>query len=273
MYGAMIGDIVGSKYEFGAIKTKTFPLFSEGCTFTDDTVMTVAVARALLACPHTDQELHTVLVQEMQLLGHEYPFPQGGYGARFSAWLRQKDPQPYHSYGNGAAMRVSPCGILARSLEEALHLAKCSAEVTHDHPEGIKGAQATVAAIYLAKTGKDKEEIRAYICGRFYPLDRTLAEIRPTYSFDESCQGTVPQAIEAFLESTDFEDAIRNAVSLGGDSDTLGAITGSIAWAFYGRGGLPEDMAKLKAQAAEYLPDSFVELADTLEHVAFQATT
>lgn len=275
MYGAIIGDIVGSKYEFGGIKTKEFPLFSEGCTFTDDTVMTVAVASALLKSYGTGHDFSTALVEEMQKFGREYPFPQGGYGARFLAWLQQENPKPYNSFGNGAAMRVSPCGMIAKSMEEALSLAKCSAEVTHNHPEGIKGAQATAAAIFLAKTGKGKEEIREYICSHFYPLNQTLEEISPNYGFDESCQGTVPQAIEAFLESVGFEDAVRNAVSLGGDSDTLGAITGSIAWAFYCKWGapLPEDMARLKIQAASYLPHTFIALIDTFENVALQATT
>ena len=225
MYGAIIGDIVGSKYEFNNIRRKDFPFVSLGCSYTDDSIMTVAVAKALLnGCDFT---------KEMQVLGRAYPHPQGAYGGRFSAWLHSADPQPYNSYGNGSAMRVSPCGLIAVTLDEALLLAKASAEVTHDHPEGIKGAQAVAAAVFLAKTNHSKEEIRDYIREHFYPLDRTLDEIRPDYRFYESCQRTVPEAIQAFLESTDFMDAIRNAVSLGGDSDTIGAITGSIAWSYY----------------------------------------
>lgn len=263
MYGAIIGDIVGSKYEFGNIKTKDFPLFSEGCSFTDDTVMTVAVASALLKSRETGCDFGKALVAEMQRFGRAYPFPQGGYGARFSAWLRQDDPQPYHSFGNGSAMRVSPCGLLAKTLEEALSLAEQSAAVTHNHPEGIKGAQATAAAIFLAKSGWSKDAIGGYICDHFYPLNQTLDEIRPDYGFDETCQGSVPQALTAFLESTSFEDAIRNAVSLGGDSDTLGAITGSVAWAFYGRNGLQPDMKNILAQVS--LPMDLQTVVDRFE--------
>lgn len=233
MIGAIIGDIVGSKYEFGGIKTKDFPLFSDGCSYTDDTIMSVAVANALTESRETGNDFKKILVTEMQRLGRKYPFPQGGYGGHFSSWLNAENPQPYNSFGNGSAMRVSPCGYMAVELAEALSLAKASAEITHNHPEGIKGAQATAGAIFLAKSGKSKEEIKAFIEANFYNLDKTLDEIRPNYQFDESCQGTVPQAIEAFLESENFEDAIRNAVSLGGDSDTLAAITGGIAWAFY----------------------------------------
>ncbi len=233
MYGAIIGDIVGSKYEFKNIKTKDFPLFSPGCSYTDDSLMTIAVARALLMSKKKQADFKGVLVQEMQKIGKTYPYPQGGYGGRFANWLCSPNPQPYHSFGNGAAMRVSPCGLMAKTLEEALGLAKASAEVTHDHPEGVRGAQAVAAAIFLAKNGASKVEIGTYIRENFYPLNRTLEEIRPCYSFDESCQGTVPEAIQAFLESVSFADAIRNAISLGGDSDTLGAITGSIAWSYY----------------------------------------
>ena len=221
MYGAIIGDIVGSAYEFRNIKTKTFPLFSPGCDYTDDSLMTIAVAQAL--------------------------------------------SQPYGSFGNGSAMRVSPCGLYAATLEEALELAKASAEVTHDHPEGIKGAQATAAAIYLARTGSGKEVIRDHIRENFYPLEQTLDEIRPSYGFDESCQGTVPQAIQAFLEADSFEDAIRNAISLGGDSDTLGAITGSIAWSYFRaqNGGSPtEAMESIRATAAGYLPADLAAFAE-----------
>ena len=239
MYGAIIGDIVGSKYEFHNIKTKDFPFVSPGCSYTDDSIMTVAVASALLKTREEMSKGKAVadirrnLIGEMQALGRRFLHPQGGYGGRFSAWLRATDPQPYNSYGNGSAMRVSPCGLIAVTLEEALALAKASAEVTHNHPEGIKGAQAVAAAIFLARIRKSKEEIGAYLRKNFYPLDRTLDEIRLDYGFSESCQKTVPEAITAFLESTSYEDAIRNAISLGGDSDTLGAITGAIAWSYY----------------------------------------
>jgi ADP-ribosylglycohydrolase len=228
MLGAIIGDIVGSIYEWDNIKTKDFPLFGERCYFTDDSVMTIAVADALLRGGTSDD-----FIDSMKKIGRLYP--DAGYGGMFVRWLFSDDREPYNSWGNGSAMRVSPCGWFAESLEEAETLAERSAAVTHDHPEGIKGAQAAAAAIYLARTGKSKEEIKEYIeVKHLYDLSRTLDEIRPIYQFDGSCQGTVPEAIIAFLESTDFEDAIRNAISLGGDSDTLAAITGSIAEAAYG---------------------------------------
>ncbi len=216
----------------------------------------------------------------MREYGKRFPHPVGGYGDRFSQWLSGTLNGPYHSFGNGSAMRVSPCGIYAVMLEEALMLAKASAEVTHDHPEGIKGAQAVAAAIFLAKTTHSKEKIKAYIEENYYSLDFILDKIRPDYGFDESCQGTVPQAIVAFLESVSFEDAIRNAVSLGGDSDTLAAITGSIAWAFYakpycgikrdeeflfGMNGrqivLQPDMAAMREEAEKRLPGDMAEIA------------
>ncbi len=231
MYGAIIGDIVGSIYEFNNIKTKEFPFVSRGCSFTDDTVMTVAVARALLQSREQRKPFKPLLVREMQTLGRR--FPDAGYGARFSLWLRMEDPQPYGSFGNGSAMRASPCGLIAVTLKEAVSLARASAEVTHDHPEGVRGAEATAAAVFLARTGRTKEEIGEYIRSNYYDLSWTLDEIRPSYRFNETCPGTVPQALEAFLESNDFEDAIRNAVSLGGDSDTLAAIAGSVAWSYY----------------------------------------
>lgn len=231
MYGAIIGDIAGSKYEFNNIKTKDFPFISEGCAFTDDTVMTVAVARALLRSMEEKRPFKPILVWEMRSLGREYP--NAGYGGMFSSWLYKKNPRPYNSFGNGSAMRASPCGLIAVTLGEAISLAKGSAQVTHNHPEGIKGAQATAAAVFLARTGKSKADIAGYIGSRYYDLSQTLDEIRPAYRFDETCQNTVPQAIVAFLESKSYEDAIRNAISLGGDSDTLAAVTGAIAWSYY----------------------------------------
>ena len=241
MYGAILGDIVGSPYEFDCnnYKAKDFPLFSRRSDFTDDTVMTLAVAKALLSSRgQDDTAIKAALVREMQRLGRIYP--DRGYGARFSRWLYADAPQPYHSYGNGSAMRVSPAAWLAKDMAESLHLARLTAEVTHDHPEGIKGAQAAAAAVFLARTGHGKAEIKAHVERKFgYDLSRTCDEIRPTYHHVESCQETVPQAITAFLESRDFEDALRTAVSLGGDSDTLAAITGSIAEAFYG---VPEEL-------------------------------
>ena len=228
MLGAIIGDIVGSVYEWNNIKTKEFPLFSEKCHFTDDTVMTIAVADAILNGATPDD-----FIDSFSRFGSLYP--DADFGGSFRKWLMSRHKAPYNSWGNGSAMRVSPCAWFADSLEEAEKLAEISAAVTHNHPEGIKGAKATAAAIYLARVGRTKPEIKDYIETIYgYDLNRTLDEIRPSYSFDESCQGTVPEAIIAFLESKGFEDAIRNAISLGGDSDTLAAITGSIAEAAYG---------------------------------------
>lgn len=244
MTGAIAGDIIGSVYEFDNIKTTDFPLFTNESDYTDDTIMTVAVADWLLNGGD--------LAKVMQRYGREYPYPTGGYGGRFSGWLREKDPLPYNSWGNGSAMRVSAVGWMFDSLEKTLEVAKETAVVTHNHPEGIKGAQATAAAIYLARTGKSKQDIKLYIETTFsYDLGRTCDEIRPFYRFNESCQGTVPEAIIAFLDSSDFENAIRLAVSLGGDSDTLACITGGIAEAFYG---IPEDIER---QVYDKLPGTF----------------
>jgi ADP-ribosylglycohydrolase len=225
MLGAIAGDIIGSVYEHRPIKTKTFPLFHPGCRYTDDTVMTVAIAEAILA----DRDyLKSVLA-----LGRKYP--HAGYGGSFIRWLHARDPLPYNSWGNGAAMRVSPVGFAFETAADVLLEAGRTAEISHNHPEGVKGAQATALSVFLARTTGDKELVRREVIDRFgYELDRTLEEIRPSYGFDVSCQGTVPQAIVAFLESTSYEDAVRNAVSLGGDSDTLACITGGIAEAYYG---------------------------------------
>ncbi len=258
LYGAVIGDIIGSKYEFDNIKHKDFPLFSEGCSYTDDSIMTIAVANALLSSWNKKKAFVPSLIQEMQRLGKKYPYPQGGYGGRFAMWLRSATPEPYNSFGNGSAMRVAACGIYAVSLAEALELAELSASVTHNHPEGIKGAKAVAATIFLAKSGRSKEEMKGYIEKNFYPLYETVEEIRQNYTFNETCQGTVPQAITAFLEASSFEDAIRNAVSIGGDTDTVAAITGSIAWAFYLN--IFEDTHDaLICQINEYLPQEFID--------------
>ena len=236
MYGAILGDIIGSPFEFDrGDKTKEFDLFTKGCDFTDDSVMTIAVGEALLAVgpEATVKEIEEAVVTNMQDWGKRYPY--AGYGGRFRYWLKERNPKPYGSYGNGSAMRVSAVGWLYDSLERTREVARATANVTHNHSEGIKGAEATASAIYMARNESSKEEIKEYIEREFhYNLDRTLDEIRPGYHMDETCQRTVPEAIIAFLESKDFEDAIRNAVSLGGDTDTLGAITGSIAEAFYG---------------------------------------
>lgn len=240
MIGAILGDIIGSVYEFDNIKTKAFPLFSEESSYTDDSIMTIAVADWLL---HGGD-----LAKVMQRYGQKYPCPVGGYGGRFSGWLRESSPQPYNSWGNGSAMRVSAVGWYFDTLEKTLEVAEETAVVTHNHPEGIKGAQATAAVIFLARNGAEKEEIRSFVTSSFgYDLNRTCDDIRPTYTFDESCQGTVPEAIVAFLDSRNFEDAIRLAVSLGGDSDTLACITGGIAEAYYKNGVSPVMVKKVRA--------------------------
>ena len=240
MYGAIAGDMIGAPYEFDrGGKTKDFPLFVQASQFTDDTVMTIAVAEALLdAEGKSDDEVRQELVRKMQDWGHRYPY--AGYGARFDSWLMQKDPAPYGSFGNGAAMRVSSAGWLYDTLQETRRMARITAGVTHNHPEGLKGAEATASAIFLARNGSSRAEIRDYIVREFqYDLSRTCDQIRPTYHHVESCQETVPEAITAFLEGTDFEDVIRTAVSLGGDCDTLTCIAGSIGEAFYG---VPEEI-------------------------------
>ena len=229
MLGAIVGDIIGSAYEFKNTKRKEFHLFTPKSKFTDDTVMTLAVARWL--CDDKEHCKET-LVQRMQELGRRYP--TAGYAGSFMRWLYNPEPQPYNSYGNGSAMRVSPVAFYSHSLQEALGLAKISAEVTHNHSEGIKGAQAIASSIYLARHGATKREIKSYVEENFhYDLSRQLDDIRPTYSYDMSCQNTVPQALLAFLEGANFEDVIRSAVSIGGDSDTIAAMAGGIAQAFY----------------------------------------
>ena len=273
MYGAVIGDIAGSTLEFRGKKTRDFPLFIPDSDITDDTIMTIAVAKALMQWREEGGDLHELMRQHMRTLGRKYPYPLGAYGFSFSVWLDSSASEPYNSCGNGSAMRVSPCGLIASTLDEALTLAKISAEVTHSHPEGIKGAQATAAAVFLAKTRHSKEEIRDYISRNFYPLDRTLEEIRPGYRFDGTCQGSVPESIIAFLESESYEDAIRNVISLGGDADTMGAITGSIAWSFYRfrtNEGLSADMLALQEKANEYLPDDFLQTIHQFDRICWE---
>ncbi len=233
MLGAILGDIIGSAYEFSPLKTKEFPLFSPESHPTDDSIMTVAISLVTAASDCTDEKKYKAdIVRFMRLLGREYP--QAGYGMRFSKWLFSDDDIPYHSYGNGSAMRVSPVAWKAQSLAEAERLARWSAEVTHDHPDGVRGAQAVAAAIYLARTEHSMGRIRGYVSSYYYPLDFRIDKIRPSYRYDETCSGSVPQAIECFLESTGYEDAVRNAVSLGGDADTQACIAGSIAEAYFG---------------------------------------
>lgn len=252
MFGAILGDIIGSPFEFDrGGKTKVFPLFSRASKFTDDSVMTIAVAEALMdSMGRSDGETTGRLVGAMLKWGRKYPY--AGYGARFSRWLDEEDPKPYGSYGNGSAMRVSAAGWLYGTLEETRHYAWLSAAVSHDHPEGLKGAEAAASAIFLARKGETKDKIRDFIVREFgYDLTRTCDEIRPGYRHVESCQKTVPEAITAFLEGGDFEDVIRTAVSLGGDCDTLTCIAGGIAEAYYG---VPE---WLKYECFKRVPEEF----------------
>lgn len=257
MLGAIIGDIVGSRFEWNNIKTKEFNLMTYKCFVTDDSIMTLAIAKAILECTGNYDSLSQLAVQSMQAVGR--PYPDCGYGGMFRQWMYSNNPQPYNSFGNGAAMRVSACGFAASSLDEAIRLSKAVTEVTHNHPEGIKGAEATAVAVFLAKTGTNMLEIRDYINDNYYPMNFTLDSIREAYIFNETCQETVPQAIMAFLESTSFEDAIRNAISIGGDSDTLAAITGSIAEAYYG---VPTELRKL---ALTYLDENLMKILINFE--------
>ena len=250
--GAVIGDVVGSRFEWSNIKKTDFDLFAPWSKFTDDTVMTVAVAEWLTVGGD--------LVSIMQKWGRRYP--GAGYGGMFSKWLETEVPKPYNSYGNGSAMRVSPVGFYAKSLGEALQLAKATAEISHSHPQGIKGAQAIASSIYLALNGKSKEEIKEYVETEFgYNLRRSCDDIRPMYRFDVTCQGSCPQAIIAFLESSDYESAIRLAVSLGGDSDTIACMAGGIAAAFYG---VPDDIV---VKASEYLSEDIIQTIESFEAI------
>jgi len=246
MIGAIAGDIIGSVYEYRPIKTKNFPLFHPHCRFTDDSVLTIAIAHAILTGKS--------YMESVREIGKHYP--DAGYGISFIQWLYSDNPKPYNSWGNGAAMRVSPVGFVFETEDEVLFQAQKSAEISHNHPEGIKGAQATALAVFLARKGHKKDYIRSQVSQRFgYNLERTVEEIRCNYSYDISCQGTVPEAIIAFLDSFSYEDAVRNAISLGGDSDTLACITGGIAEAFYG--GIPEDIRK---KAKDYLTPELLEI-------------
>lgn len=265
MIGAIIGDIAGSRFEFNNHRSKEFDLLTDSCCVTDDSIMTLAVARAILeaskAMPSGRDGFYAALseltVKYLREIGRRYP--RCGFGGRFYRWIFSDNPQPYNSFGNGAAMRISPAGFIAKTEREAVRLSQTITAVTHNHAEGIKGAEATTVAIMMARRGALKSEIRQRIARDYYPLEFTIDEIRPTYRHYASCQETVPQAIEAFLESDSFEDAIRTAISLGGDSDTLAAITGSIAEAYYG---VP---ANLKEAALGYLDDELRAIYDEWE--------
>jgi ADP-ribosylglycohydrolase len=248
MIGAIAGDIIGSIYEHNNIKTKDFPLFSPLSRFTDDTVLTVAVANTIIS--------GTPCCDSIRTFGRAYP--NAGYGSSFKNWLFSENTAPYNSFGNGSAMRISPVGFAFNSIDEVLKEAKLSAEITHNHPEGIKGAQATALVIYLARKGAGRNDIKKEIENRFeYNLDRRVDDIRVNYSYDVSCQGTVPEAIICFLESLSYEDAIRNAISIGGDSDTLACIAGGISEAFYGP--VPYDIYK---KVEEILPNDLMNVVN-----------
>jgi len=259
MLGAIIGDIVGSRFEWNNIKTKEFDFFTYHCEVTDDSIMTLTVAKALLETNGDFDVLNDLAVKYMREIGR--PYPNSGYGNMFRQWMYSDDMGPYNSFGNGAAMRVSVCGIVAKNLNEAITLSRKVTEVTHNHPEGIKGAEATAVCVFLARDGKNMLEIRDYVNTHYYPMNFTLDGIRDSYQFNETCQDTVPQAIMAFLESTGFEDAIRNAVSIGGDSDTLAAITGGIAEAYYG---IPTDIRK---HALTFLDERLLKILNDFESV------
>ena len=278
MIGSIVGDIAGSRFEFDNHKSKDFDLFVScgklngsvddnlktmlnSSTYSDDSVMTLAIAKAILLWKEmeslTYQDFSQLAVASMREFGKMYPL--AGYGGTFELWLHDETMGPYNSWGNGAAMRVSACGWAARTLDEVKAMSRAVTEVTHNHLEGIKGAEATAVATFLARIGKPKEEIKSVIIRDYYPLDFTLDEIRSDYEFDVSCQGSVPQALEAFMESTSFEDAIRNAVSIGGDSDTIAAICGAVAGAFYG---VPDD---IRTKAAAFLPSHLLETLHSFE--------
>ena len=261
MLGALIGDIAGSRFEDSQrnIKTKDFELMTAagGCRPTDDSIMTLAVAQALLECDGRGELLGAAAVKWMQKLGRRDP--DAVYGRRFIDWIYSENPQPYNSFGNGSAMRVSPCAYAAGSLEEAKLLSHIVTAVTHNHPEGIKGAEATTVAVHMALHGSSIYEIRAFINDNYYPMNFTLDSIRAEYTFDVSCQGSVPQAIMAFLESVSFEDTIRNAISIGGDSDTIAAIAGSIAGAYYG---IP---AEIRRHALTFLRQDQLDILNAFE--------
>lgn len=257
MIGAITGDIAGSRFEWDNYRKKDFELLNEKCFPTDDSYMTLAVAEALTNCRSDLTDLGHLAAASMRRIGRQHP--DGGYGRRFRVWLMSDDMGPYQSMGNGAAMRVSACGFAAGSIEEAREMSQRVTEVTHDHPESLKAAEAVASAIYLAGEGAAKDDIRDYIENNYYRIDFTLDDIRDTYRFDETCGGSVPQALEAFFEAEDFEDAIRNAVSIGGDSDTIAAITGGIAEAYFG---VPTE---IRSKTLEYLDTPLKKIIDDFE--------
>lgn len=254
LWGAIIGDIVGSVYEFSNIRTKNFQLMTDRNHITDDTCMTIAVANALLHAITRKSDVQDATIRSMRLIGRR--FPDMGYGFGFRHWLESAVPEPYNSWGNGSAMRVSAVGWVGQDLNQVKHLSYMVTSVTHNHIEGIKGAEATSVAVFLARTGHSKEAIANYIHENYYPSCPSVDELRDTYDWDVSCQGTVPQALQCFFESTSFEDTLRNAISIGGDSDTIGAIAGAVAGAYYG---VPQ---QLQDMARSYVPSELLALVD-----------
>ncbi|WP_018143005.1 ADP-ribosylglycohydrolase family protein [Alloscardovia criceti] len=259
MIGAIVGDIAGSRFEIKNYKAKDFEFLSDKCRYTDDSVMSLAICEALLNSDADYSDLSEQAQNSMKNLVIQFPWK--GYGQNFIQWAMNPKPEPYGSYGNGAAMRVSGCGYVGNTIDEVKKLSEAVTCVTHNHPEGIKGAEATAVAVFLARTGESKSAIREYIQNSYYPLDFTLDGIRETYKPNQSCQGTVPQAIVAFLESDSFEDAIRNAISIGGDSDTIAAIAGSIAEPYYG---VPRE---IRERTIEFLDPSLLEILSRFEEV------
>ena len=252
MLGAIIGDIAGSRFEWHNYKAKDFELLHQKCFFTDDSVLSLAICRALLDCREDYGDLRELAVKNLRAFA--YAYPDAGYGGRFNGWLYFENTEPYYSCGNGSAMRVSGVAYAAQSLEQVKELSLMVTDVTHNHPEGIKGAEATAVAAFLAKDGRSKKEIREYLSRHYYALDFSLDDIRRDYSYDVTCQGSVPQALEAFLEADSYEDAIRNAISIGGDSDTLAAIAGGVAECFYG---IPR---RLREQGKSYLDKNLLDV-------------
>ncbi len=265
MLGAIIGDIVGSRFEFNNYRKKDFEFFDSSCEATDDSIMTLAIGKALVETSKVydeiDEDFLNLLennsIKFMQEIGKRYP--NCGFGGRFFGWIFSDNPEPYNSFGNGSAMRVSPVAYFGKTIDKVKELSETVTKVTHNHPEGLKGAEATAVSIFMVRNGATIEEIRKEIEENYYDLDFTIDEIRDTYEFNETCQDTVPQAIKAFLESKDFEDAIRIAISVGGDSDTLAAITGSIAGEYYD---IPKEMEN---KALSYLDDYLLDLYDEVQ--------
>lgn len=258
LYGAIIGDIVGSIYEFRNLRSKKFPFFAENGFITDDSCMTIALASAIKEWKENSGDLSEIAANWMRKIGNLYP--DKGYAGMFWQWLRDPEMGPYNSWGNGAAMRISAAGYLGKSITEVKRLSYMVTSVTHDHIEGIKGAEAVAVAIFMARTGHSKDDIAEYVRNNYYPTCDCLADLQEYYDWDSSCQGTVPPALQCFFESTDFEDAIRNAISIGGDSDTIAAITGSVAEAYYG---IPPELID---HAKTYIPDDLLEIVMGLEN-------